>query len=258
LKSYCNCFRCIPFLVALLLAIAFFAGCKKSSPHSDAVRPGNGQQSASSVAEGATPTEPVGGTYCVTTFEQGPAVSQKLHFSYKKNASDGSATDFEGDLLGDTFDTVIHEWHKATDIDREMNSIKGVTPTTIVDGFAENVHRNHFVRSDQSAWAMGSNGPSQAFTPWSLFIAKPDIRRAGLESVAGFSAVKYSVDTSHQDQMEKMALLLAGRLKDYSIEGNVWVDAKRHCILQYSVDYEEDGKDGSVKKTHYEGQTAVQ
>lgn len=206
-------------------------------------------------AGSSAPSAPIGGTYCLTAIEQGPAASEPLHFSYKKNQSDGSATDFEGDLAGDIFDSTIHERHKATDVDREMNNIKGATPVPIVDGFAENTRKNHYTRSDASGWLMGSNGPVQAFTPWGLFIAKPDVKQVGTESIAGFDAIKYSVDTSHQSQLDKTPLMLAGRMKDYKIEGSAWVDKKLQCILQYNIDYEEDEKDGTISKTHYEGST---
>jgi hypothetical protein len=46
---------------------------------------------------------------------------------------------------------------------------------------------------------------------------------------------------------------MSGQLKDYSINGSAWVLAEANCVLQYNIDFEQDGKDGSVKKTHYEG-----
>ena len=87
-----------------------------------------------------------GGSYCVQTITQGPPLSTPIHFSNKENQSDGSSKDFESDLVGDKLDVTIHERHPATDFDRELNTVKGVTPTPIRDGFAESVRTNHFTR----------------------------------------------------------------------------------------------------------------
>ena len=102
---------------------------------------------------------------------------------------------------------------------------------------------------------MGSGGQVQAFTPWGLFIAKPNVKQVGTENVAGFEAIKYSVDTDGQSQLDKMPLTMAGGLKDYTIKGNAWVDSKQQCTLRYSIDYDEVMKDGTERKTHYEGNT---
>jgi hypothetical protein len=90
-------------------------------------------------------------------------------------------------------------------------------------------------------------------TPWGLFISKPTVTRVGAENVNGYETVKYAVDTSHQSQLDKTPLLMSGQLKDYSITGSAWVLTEANCVLQYNIDFEQDGKDGSVKKTHYEG-----
>jgi hypothetical protein len=101
----------------------------------------------------------------------------------------------------------------------------------------------------------GSGGSVKAFAPWGLFIAKPEVKQVGTENVAGFDAVKYSVDTSQQSQLDKSPMTIMGGLTDYTIKGNAWVDKNQQCIVQYTIDYEEDRKDGTVKKTHYEGST---
>ena len=105
---------------------------------------------------------------------------------------------------------------------------------------------------------MASGGQVQGFTPWGLFIAKPNVKQVGTENVGGFDTIKYSVDTDGQSQLDKMALTLAGGLKDYTIKGNAWVDSKQQCIIRYSIDYEEVQKNGTERKTHYEGNTTRQ
>jgi hypothetical protein len=211
-----------------------------------------------SSATPAQPSHPVGGTYCLETFALGPAQAGKLHFSYKQNESDGSFKDYEGDLAGDNLDSSVHEKRVAGDMDREMAKEKNFPGPPVVDGFVETTRSLHSARNDRSGWSMGSSGQVQAFSPWGLFIAKPNVKQVGTENVAGFDAVKYSVDTDGQGQLEKMPLTLAGGLKDYAIKGNAWVDAKQECILQYSIDYNEVLKNGTERKTHYDGTTTRQ
>lgn len=241
--------QCLTFSVLLLAsasAILATDGCRSNASTSHEA--GNAEASKS-----AAPSAPVGGTYCLTTIEQDPSLSQPIHFSYKKSMSDGSSSDFEGDLTGDTFDSTVQEKRKATDMDREMSTVKGAAPVIIVNGFVESTRRNHAARSDPSEWMIASNGPAQAFTPWGLFIARPEVKQVGTENLAGFDAIKYSVDTSAQSQLDKLPLKMTSGLKDYTIKGAVWVDKSRQCILQYNIDYEEDEKDGTVNTTHYEG-----
>jgi len=194
-----------------------------------------------------------GGTYCVQTMTQGPPVAQPLHFSNKENESDGSSKDFEADLAGDTFDRTISERHPATDMDRELNTVPGGIPIQIRDGFAATTHTVHYTRSDQSGWREGGNGIALGGTPWGLFVSKPTVTQVGTENINGYDTIKYAVDTTHQSQLDKTPLLMSGRLKDYNITGSSWVLKDSNCVLQYNIDFEEDGKDGTVKKTHYEG-----
>jgi len=204
------------------------------------------------------PSHPIGGTYCLETFAQGPAQAKTVHFAYKKSESDGSLKEFAGDLAGDNLDSSVHEKRVANDLDREMAADKRFPGPPVVNGFVETTRTLHSTRSDASGWSMGSGGSVQAFTPWGLFIAKPNVKQVGTENVAGFDAVKYSVDTDGQGQLDKMPLMLAWGLKDYTINGNAWVDSKQQCILEYNIDYEEVMKDGTARKTHYEGKTASQ
>jgi hypothetical protein len=206
----------------------------------------------------ASPSHPIGGTYCLETFAQGPADSKTVHFSYKQSEGDGSFKEYEGDLAGDKLDSIAHEKHVATDMDRELAQLKNAPGPPVVDGFVETTRPLHETRDDRSGWSMASGGQVQGFTPWGLFIAKPNVKQVGSESVSGFDAIKYSVDTDGQSQLDKMALTLAGGLKDYTIKGNAWVDSKQQCILRYTIDYDAVKKDGTERKTHYEGNTTRQ
>src|SRR6185503_2292104 len=239
-------------LVLTTLALISTAACKSHSRARVKAEKAGDENAAASASH------PIGGTYCLETFAQGPADSRTVHFSYKQNGSDGSFKDYEGDLAGDKLDSSVHEKHVATDMDRELAQLKNAPGPPVVDGFVETTRPLHETRDDRSGWSMGSGGQVQAFTPWGLFIAKPNVKQVGSENVAGFDAIKYSVDTDGQSQLDKMALTLAGGLKDYTIKGNAWVDSKQQCILRYTIDYDEVKKDGTERKTHYEGNTTRQ
>jgi hypothetical protein len=245
-KSRVSRLECL--MAVLSVAVSIMAGCKSHSSLKAERQKTDSNAPAHSSA-------PIGGTYCLATYAQEPPSAAKVHFSYKENESDGSFKDYEGDLTGDNLDSSVHEKRVAGDMDRELAKEKNLAGPPVVDGFVETTRSLHSTRSDRSGWSMSSGGQVQAFTPWGLFIAKPNVKPAGNENVAGVDAVKYAVDTDGQGQLEKMPLTLAGGLKDYTIKGNAWVDSRQECILQYSIDYDEVLKDGTQKKTHYEGNT---
>jgi hypothetical protein len=233
----------IPALAAFALA-----GCKAHVP----------AKVESAKTDSAVKPVVVGGTYCLQTYAQGPTFPRPVHFSYKESESDGTLKDYEGDLAGDNLDSTVHEKRPANDIDRDMASDRRFPGPPIVDGFVDTNRSLHSTRSDVSGWSMGSSGQVQAFTPWGLFIAKPVVSQIGAENVAGSEALKYSIDTSQQSQLDKLPLTLAGGLKDYTIKGTAWVDRKQQCILQYDINYEQVSKDGTAKTTHYQGSTISQ
>jgi hypothetical protein len=193
-----------------------------------------------------------GGSYCVQTMTQGPPPATPVHFSNKQNESDGSSKDFEADLVGDTFDRTISERHPATDQDRQFNADFPKLATPIRDGFAETTRTIHYTRSDQSGWREGGNGIALGGTPWGLFVFKPLVTRVGAENINGYDTIKYTVDTTHESELDKSAGLLR-QLKDYNITGTAWVLKDANCVLQYNIDDEQVGKDGKISKAHYEG-----
>jgi len=193
-----------------------------------------------------------GGSYCVQTMTQGPPPATPAHFSNKENESDGSFKDFEADLTGDTFDRTISERHPATDEDRKFNADFPKLATPIRDGFAETTRTIHYTRSDQSGWREGGNGIALGGTPWGLFVFKPRVTRVGAETINSYDTIRYTVDTTHESQLDKSAGLLR-QLKDYDITCTAWVLKDANCVLQYAIDDEQVGNDGKVSKTHYEG-----
>ncbi len=224
----------------------------------------SGKKSNNSLQPNGTPSHPDsfdGGTYCVQTLVQGPPVSEPLHFSNKQTDTEGSWKDFESDLTSNKFDVTYHEHRRATPYD-EPGSTPGSTVgamrtptlvTTVADGFTDILQNNHYSRSDSHDWAMGYTAVAQGGTPWSLFLNKPVVTAVGNETIGGYETTKYSIDTTHQSQTEKSVLLMMGKLKDYNITGSAWVTKDSKCILQYQVDYEEDGQNGNIRKVRYEG-----
>jgi hypothetical protein len=232
-----------------MLTVLLLAACTTKPSHSEKAKESSGATHVTNPLE----RQFDGGSYCVQTLIQGPPPSQPLHFSNKVNESDGSSKDFEADLSGDTLDQTISERHPATDMDRELAKLPGATLLLTSAGFAESTQVNHYRRADQAGWRVGGNGMALGGTPWGLFISKPTVTQVGTEVVNGYETVKYSVDTSHQSQLDKSPLLMSSQLKDYSISGSAWVLKDANCVLQYNIDFEQDGKDGTVKKRHYEG-----
>jgi hypothetical protein len=243
-------------LIALGLALLGQPGCGGKNPESrknDApTKPSNSADEMHSFNG-----EPIGGTYCVAAIPQGPPVSTPVHFFNKETHGDGSTKDFESDLSADKLDVTFHERRQATSDDKPsstpaLNGLPALTET-VANGYWDLVRINHYTRSNDHQWLNGANDLERNATPWGFFIDKPPVTKVGTETISGYDTIKYSVDTTHQSQTDKFARLMTGNMKDYNLVGSVWVAKAGACILQYQLDYEEDGKDGSVKKEHYEG-----
>jgi hypothetical protein len=194
-----------------------------------------------------------GGSYCIQTIINGPAVTTPLHFSYKQDSSDGTSKDYEADLAGDKFDLKIQTRHPATDLDRELNAVPGAKAVPVQDGFADSLQTNHYKRSNPHDWALAANLMVTEAAPWQLFIAKPEVTQVGAEDVSGYETLRYTVDTSRQSPTDKAAAIAGWNLKDYNITGSVWATKDTGCILQYAINLEKTNKDGKVDRTHYQG-----
>jgi hypothetical protein len=120
----------------------------------------------------------------------------------------------------------------------------------IHDGFADFTNTFHYSRTEDHDWQMAPTMPVQTSTPWSEFLSKPPIDRAGAETVNGFDTVKYTVDNSKQDLMDRVGFSGA---RDYNLTGTVWLTKDSGCILQWAMDSQTTQKDGTISKVHYEG-----
>lgn len=244
-------------LASTVAAYLLLAGACTSKTKS----PGSNSTSASTTASTASANHFDGGTYCAQSFLQGPAPAQPLHFSNQIVQSDPSAKskDFQADYAGDTVDLVHRDKWLATDEDRELfRETAGFTDPKIItrsinNGIAEETTTNHGTRSDAVSWRGVTNSIAQGGTPWHLFVDKPPVSLVGPETVNGFDTMKYAVDTTHEDKIDKGAWLAFNHLQNYDIVGTAWVLKDPPCVLQYNIDYTEIAKDGKTSKTHYEG-----
>jgi hypothetical protein len=73
------------------------------------------------------------------------------------------------------------------------------------------------------------------------------------ESVNGYATTKYRIDSARERPSSKAVYSKLMRVKDYKLVGTGWVAKVNGWLVKYVIDVEEDGQDGSVKKTHYEG-----
>ena len=245
----------------VMLAIALVAAVLTSECTSKTKSSNPNTTSMSNAVNTASPNHFDGGTYCAQTFLQGPAPPQPLHFSNQVVESDPSAKskDFQADYAGDNVDLVHRDKWLATDQDRQFfqDSQKLTDPKVITrainNGVAEETVTNHATRSDEVSWRGAIMAVSQGGTPWHLFLDKPPVTLVGPDTVNGFDTLKYAVDTTHEDKIDKGALLAFNHLQNYDIVGTAWVLKDPPCVLQYNIDYTETPKDGKVSKTHYEG-----
>jgi hypothetical protein len=238
----------------LLASLVLLTGCKsKPSVSEESKQPAPANTVAADHFDG--------GTYCVQKFLEGPPLAQPLHFSNQVIESDPAmkTKDFQADLSGDNVDLVHRDKWLATDADRALfeDTKRFDDPKVIVrnitNGIEEETVTNHATRSDGVSWRGVIVSVAHGGTPWNLFVSKPTVNRVGPETVNGYDTIKYTVDTTHDSQTDKAALMMLGHLQDYNITGTAWVLKDANCVLQYSIDYQETGKDGKVSKTHYEG-----
>ena len=91
--------------------------------------------------------------------------------------------------------------------------------------------------------------------PWhgELVAAQDATKSAGAERVDGFNTIKYSIDTANEPAAQKATFESLMAVKNYKIVGDAWVTSNSGCLVKYAIDFERDAKDGSVKKTHFEG-----
>ncbi len=226
-------------IMTVLLGVLALVGCnsaKKAKQQKEA-KQGAPQPPAGNAV--------IGAGYCLQTFMKNQnALPSPVHFSYKVSGSDGITKSWEGDVTATTADFAMFSEQPSTPDLEENSSYK------IHDGLADFTNTFHYTRSDDHQWAMAPTMPVQSATPWGEFINKPTIDKVGPETINGFETVKYIVDNSKQDLMERVGFT---GMKDYNVKGTVWLTKDSGCILQWAMDSQTTHKDGTISKIHYEG-----
>lgn len=225
--------------VMVLLGLLALSACK------------SGKQAKHEETKQAAPQGPAGNAvivadYCLQTFMK-TAPPTPVHFSYKASDSDRETKSWEGDITSNTADFSMFTEQPSTPDLAQNSAYK------IHDGLADFTNTFHYTRSDDHGWQMAPTMPVQSATPWGEFINKPTIDQVGPDTVNGFETVKYTVDNSKQDLLDRVGF--TGN-KDYIVNGTVWLTKDTGCILQWAMDSQTTHKDGTIRKVHYEGTVA--
>lgn len=91
--------------------------------------------------------------------------------------------------------------------------------------------------------------------PWhgELVAAQDAARAGGTQDVNGYSTLRYAIDTANEPAARKATFESLMAVKNYKIVGNAWVTTDGGCLVKYSIDVEKEAGDGSMSKTHFEG-----
>ncbi len=135
--------------------------------------------------------------------------------------------------------------------DWEADVSPGTIDVTVSSG--TNTHTTHAARADTQNWNIAIMVLIQPLPSFHFVMARSATKRSGSENVNGYDTIKYAVDTTHQEPMDKAGYIGGMNVKDYNIVGSAWVTKDTGCMVKFILDFEQDGKDGSVDKTHYEG-----
>lgn len=212
--------------LAVGAALAFASGCKFGAGSTAA---GSATSAHSMNGSDTRKFSPTSASICLQQMiknSPGP-----FHLSFAEKSSERDASSVEADVTPATIDYTKRE------------TSAGQTSTST----------KHLEREQMSEMELDFDvmGP----VPWhgELVAAQDAAKSAGPESVNGYHTMKYSIDTANEPAAQKATFLSLMAVKDYKIVGAAWVTNDTGCLVKYAIDFERDGKDGSVKKTHYEG-----
>jgi len=207
--------RLLVFLVAGSLLQVVLA-CNRSSA--------GGAQLTSASASPARVRDPGISLQCVADqINKAPA---PFHWSYKKSVPPFTDADWEANVAPDSIDG------------------------TLVDTTGS--HAIHGVRTNTSGWntavlVLTGSLPASTFT---LVQNSSATKRAGAENLNGLQTLKYSIDTAN-DTAADASLIRSVLGANGFIKGTAWV-TQTGCPVRFTLDVEQDNKDGTVQKEHYE------
>lgn len=216
MRDRTKCRRAAGIISALVAGLALLILCGCSSAAKTTV--GNGQDADSSSAG-----IDVG---CMLGHVEKP--TESFHYSYKY-ADDSRAEDREADVTPDRADIVIKDNSGSRSF--------------------------HGVRADEHSWNVALlDLSSLTFTGMTGRLGSIDgssaIVRKGAESVNGYPATKYAIDTASASSSDKQTFATLWGPGSYE-KGNVWMGPDG-CAVKLVLDEGLTQADGSVAKRHFE------
>lgn len=192
----------------------------------------------SKAEEGSTPAvpmaqtnrfNPTGASVCLQQMIKNPP--GPFHVSFAEKSSGQDASTVEADVTPATIDYTKHD------------TSAGQTSTDT----------KHLARAQVTE--MEVDFDLMKPVPWhgELVAAQDAAKSAGAESVNGYNTLKYSIDTANEPPSQKAVFDSLMAVNDYKIAGTAWVTSDSGCLVKWAIDLEQDAKNGSVKKTHFEG-----
>lgn len=210
--------------LAALLAAA--SGCKSDggrASHDNAVG------SRGETRLDANKFDPTTASLCLQQmFKTSPG---SFYAAFLENNSKGDESSVEADVSPSTID------YKKRDVNA------GQTSTST----------KHLARAQMSEMELDFDvmGP----VPWhgELVAAQEATRPTDTERINGYDTTKFAIDTANEPTGQKATFDSLMMVKDYKIVGSVWLTSDTGCLVKYTVDFEQDQKDGTVNKKHFEG-----
>lgn len=176
-----------------------------------------------------------------------------FHLSFKRVDSDGSSYSLEEDVSPGAMTGQETQVYPKTQADPGGTK---VFPRNATAGTHE--------------WVMTANAIQLAYlNPMNIRDAQDSVKYVGDEQAGGYDARRYDFDLSKLPASERAGTVMAGKwlggvmngatggghavMKDYNVEGSVWLAKDDGRMVKYSYDYVTTFTDGSQKSTHYEG-----
>src|SRR5690348_6699190 len=205
-------------------ALAMSFGCK----HGSTVE---ANRAATVTASRPDPAKfsPTSASVCLQRMIKNP--SAPLHLAFAESSSDSKSTSIEADVTPAT----IAYTKRETSAGQTSSSTKKLAMAQL----------------SEMELDFDIMGP----VPWhgELVAAQDAARAQGTQVVNGYNAMEYAIDTADEPGPQKATFDSLMAVEDYKIVGNAWVTRDSGCLVKYSIDFEKDRKNGSVSKTHFEG-----
>lgn len=208
---------------AIGAALAMSSGCNRT--HTAEANSEARQRSGSDAAK----FSPTRASVCLQQMIKNP--KGPFHLSFAQSSSDGKSTSIEADVTPAAIDYTKRE------------TSAGQTSTS-----SKKIERARLSEMEIDFDIMGP-------VPWhgELVAAQDSAKAAGVEEVDGYRALKYAMDTANEPEEERATFDRLMAVEAYKITGAAWVTNDTGCLVKYSIDFEQHAKDGTVKKTHFEG-----